>query len=285
MATPSPLFGFTQLEFGFLLGPADGRYMVRDDPEQKPETILVLSTLAAPERRRLRGRRGRKVDEASPEAVPTSRVTVVATEPFATADHAEVWLAAIRDDGDRRDAELERALDVLNAALHAYRVARADPRVRDVSADQALVARIGYGSGDDAVAGLFKQAWELPREGVARAKRSMEAPDERFAALLSGRERVLACEDLVLRAGADVRAERLRPAALQARVALEALLAELPRLSDDRRAELDADRAAIAKAANAALDGDLPDDLAAAVAASVKRMESALRARRLESSS
>ncbi len=280
----SPLFGFTQLEFGFLLGPGDGRYMVRDDPEQTPEIVLVLSTLAAPERRRLRGRRGKAVDKASPEAVPTSRVTVVRTEPFTTADHAEVWLSAVRGDEQRRDDELDRALDTLNAALHAYRIASADPHVRDVSLDQALIGRIGFGSGDDAVAGLFKQAWELPRGGVARARRSMEAPEERFAALLSGRERVLACEDLVLRAAADIRAGRVREAALQARVALEALLTELPRLTDDRRGELEADRDAIGQAANAALAGDLSEELAASLAASIGRMESALRARRLDSS-
>jgi len=281
----SPLFGFTQLEFGFLLGPGDGRYMVREDPEQTPETVLVLSTLAAPERRRLRGRKGRTVEQASPEAVPTSRVTVVRTKPFSTADHAEVWLAAVRDDDERRDDELGHALSVLNDALHAYRLARADPHVRDVSLDQALVARIGFGTGDGAVAGLFTQAWELPRNGVVRAKRSMEAPEERFAALLSGRERILACEDLVLRASADIEAGRTREAALQARVALEALLTELPRLSADRRGELEADRKPIGDAANAALNGDLSDKLAEAVAASVSRMESALRARRLDTAS
>lgn len=279
----SPLFGFVQLEFGFLLGPGDGRYMVRDDPSAEPETVLVLSTLAAPERRRLRGRKGRLVDAASPEAVPTSRATVVHTDPFSTPDHAEVWLSAIRDDAERRDKELDRALATLNGALHAYRVSRADPHVRDVALDQALVGRIGFGSGDDAVAGVFKQAWELPRGGVERAKRSMEAPEERFAALLSGRESVLACEELVLRARMDLGAGRPREAALQARVALEALLAELPRLAADRRSELEADRATVGDAANAALRGDLPDELAEALEASVGRMEAALRARRLDS--
>jgi hypothetical protein len=281
----SPLFGFTQLEFGFLLGPADGRYMVREDPDVTPETVLVLSTLAAPERRKLRGRKGKIVEAASAEAVPTSRATVVRTEPFPTPDHAEVWLSAVRDDPERRDGELDRALSVLNDALHAYRVARADPHVRDVSPDQAIVVRIGFGSGDDAVAGMFKQAWELPRSGIARVKRSMEAPDERFAALLSGRESVLACEELVLRARMDMRAERTREGALQARVALEALLAELPHLPGDRRGELEADRKAIGDAANAALHDTLPAELADAVDASIVRMESALRARRLDSSS
>jgi hypothetical protein len=278
----SPLFGFTQLEFGFLLGPGDGRYMVRKDPAQEPEIVLVLSTLAAPERRRLRGRRGRTVERAAPEAVPTSRATVVRTEPFATPDHAEVWLSAVRDDTERRDGELERALATLNGALHAYRVARADPHLRDVTIDQALIVRVGFGSGDDAVAGLFKQAWELPRGRMARAKRSMEAPEERFAALLSGRESVLACEELVLRARMDLAAGRGREAALQARVALEALLAELPSMPGERRGALEADRAAIGDAANAALGGELTDELAGSLAAAIERMESALRARRLD---
>jgi hypothetical protein len=279
----SPLFGFVQLEFGFLLGPGDGRYMVRDDPDTEPETVLVLSTLAAPERRRLRGRKGKVVEQASPEAVPTSRATFVHTDSFATPDHAEVWLSAVRDDAERRDGELDRALATLNGALHAYRVSRADPYVRDVALDQALVTRIGFGSGDDAVAGMFKQAWELPRGGGVRAKRSMEAPEERFAALLSGRESVLACEELVLRARMDLGAGRAREAALQARVALEALLAELPRLAPDRRTALEVDRTAIGDAANAALRGDLPDELVEALDASVGRMEAALRTRRLDS--
>jgi hypothetical protein len=279
----SPLFGFLQFEFGFLLGPGDGRYMVRDDPAEQAETVLVLSTLAAPQRRLLRGRKGRLVERAEPEPVPTSRATVVRADPFPTFDHAELWLAAVRDDAERRETELDRAMAVLNGALHAYRVACADAHVRDVTAEQALVVRIGFGSGDDAVAGLFKQAWELPRSGVVRARRSMEAPEERFAALLSGRESVLACEELVLRARADLSAGRAREAALQARVALEALLAELPRRRGDRREDLEADRGPIGDAANAALRGELPDDLASALDASVTRMEAALRTRRLDS--
>ena len=53
----------------------------------------------------------------------------------------------------------------------------------------------------------------------------MEAPEERFAALLGGREESLPAEELVLRARADLNAGRLAEAALQARVAIEALLA------------------------------------------------------------
>ncbi|NLT05953.1 MAG: hypothetical protein GXY03_06555 [Solirubrobacterales bacterium] len=277
----SPLFGFVQLEFGFLLGPPDGRYMVRANPAAEPETVLALTTLGAVERRLLRGRRGHSVDRAEPEPVPTSRATAIRTEPFATAGHAESWLAAVRDDGDRRERETDTAVAVLNQALRAWRAASADPYVRDVDLARALVARIGFGSGDAVVGGLYEQAWELPRHGIARARRSMEAPEERFAALLGGRQEILACEELVLRARADLDAHRDREAALQARVALEALLAELPHPPGDRRGPLEADRGPIGAAANAALTGSLSEDLTDALIAAVERMEDALRARRL----
>ncbi len=245
--------------------------------------MLVLSTLGAFERRGLRRRRGTMVDAAAPEPVPTNRATVVRTEPFPTLGHAESWLSAVRSDEQRKDGELERALAAINGALHAYRVAHASPHARDVGLGQALVARIGFGSGDEAVAGMFKQAWELPRGGP-RMKRSMEAPEERFAALLGGRETVLACEELVLRARMDLDAGRTREAALQARVALEALLAELTELSGDRRAVLEADRSAIGTAANAALQGNLAEGLTDDLSNSIGRMESALKARRLSTS-
>ena len=42
-----------QLEFGFLLGPPDGRYLVRPAADALVESVLVLSTLGAPQRARL----------------------------------------------------------------------------------------------------------------------------------------------------------------------------------------------------------------------------------------
>ena len=53
---------------------------------------------------------------------------------------------------------------------------------------------------------------------------------------------MLACEELVLRARADLDAGRFREAALQARVALESLLAEMPEIPGGRRPALEADR-------------------------------------------
>ncbi len=278
------LFGFVQLEFGYLLGPGDGRYMVRSEAGADPECILVLTTLGAPQRRFLGGRRGREVEGADPEPVPTSRATVTRPQAFGGEEEAQAWLDGLRGDIEMADAEVSNAVRVINRALHAHRAARADPFARDVTPEAALVLRIGFGPGDAVADGRFAQAWELPR-GRRRTRRSMEAPEERFAALVGGREQVLACEELVLRARADLEAGRPREAALQARVALESLLAELGDIAGDRRPALEADRAAVGRAANAALKGELAPELGQALADAVARMEAALRARRLSSAS
>jgi hypothetical protein len=252
---------------------------VRPSADALVESVLVLSTLGAPERRRLagarsggsRGRgRGRRIESAEPEPVPTARATVVRGTPFPTRDEAAGWLASAD-----LDAELDSAIAVLNRALHAHRVAAADPYVTEVSAERALVVRIGYGSGEEVAEGRFGECVELPRSGRRRARRSMEAPEERFAALLGGREEVLPAEELVLRARADLNAGRVAEAALQARVAIEALLATV---GSDAVA---AHREAVAEAANAALRGELLGTSAAALEDAVAAMELALKRRRL----
>ena len=120
---------------------------------------------------------------------------------------------------------------------------------------------------------------ELPRFVAGRVKRSMEAPEERFAALLGGREEIHPAEELVLRARADLNAGRPAEAALQCRVAIEALLALLKGGTEEER--VGAHREAVATAANAALRGPLPGEHAAALEEAVAAMEVALRRRRL----
>ena len=244
------------------------------------ERVLALRTLGAPQRRLLRGRRGTEVEHAEAEPVPTTRATVIRPEPFPDPGRAEAWLDGARGSEEELEAELAAALAVLNRALHAHRAARADLAARDVTRTSALVVRLGFGSGDQVAEGRFERGWELPRQ-ARKAKRTMEAPDERFAALLGGRETVLACEELVLRARADLDAGRVREAALQARIALETLLAELEKLPDARRRALEDDRGQVGAAANAALRGPLDPGAAEAVTAAVGRMEAALRGHRL----
>jgi hypothetical protein len=244
---------------------------VRPAPDALVESVLVLSTLGAPERRRMGGRKPRPVETARPEPVPTARATVVRAAPFPSRGEAEGWLASLD-----AEAECDAALTVLNRALHAHRVAAADPYAGELSADRALVVRVGHGSGDELADGRFGEALELPRFVRDRPRRSMEAPEERFAALLGGRTEILPAEELVLRARADLNALRFREAALQARIAIEALLATgagAERVAPHRQA--------VADAANAALHGELPGDSATALEDAVTAMESALTRRRL----
>jgi hypothetical protein len=268
-----------------LLGPPDGRYLVRPSVDALVESVLVLSTLGAPERRRLRtGRaRPRPLESAEPEPVPTTRATIVRGASFPSDDDAAAWLEGLRGDGNALESEVDAAVAVLNRALHSHRVATADPYVTEVSPERALVVRVGYGSGDEVADGRYREALELPHAGRRRPRRSMEAPEERFAALVGGREEVLPAEELVLRARADLNAGRLAEAALQARVAIEALLAAgvASAQSGPAGASLASHRDAVAAAANAALSGALPGDSAAALEEAVAAMELALKRRRL----
>jgi hypothetical protein len=254
---------------------------VRGGPEGAPQSVIALKTLAAPQRRLLGRKRPRKVAEAGPEPVPTSRATVIGAEPFASALEAEAWLAALKRDRDALVEEARLGSAELNRMLRAHRAAAADAWASvEVSPAHALVVRVGYGVGDLVAEGRFDDALELPRTeagALSRGRRGdVIGPGERLAAILSGRDQLLACEELVLRARADLDAHRPREAALQARIALEAVLAELP---PDVDPELAASRAEVGDAANAALEGDPPEHLQHAVEHAVARMERALRRR------
>jgi hypothetical protein len=182
------------------------------------------------------------------------------------------------------EADLAAGLVVINRALHAFRVVTADPYLHEIGREQALVARVGYGAGDQVASGLWSDARELS-EGPGRRRRSaILQPQAQFAAALGGRQRVLACEELTLRARADVDHERDREAALQLLVALDAALAELPvdpraDALADRLAELRGRRHAVAQAAQAALAGPADDASREVVVDTLERLEAALRAR------
>ncbi len=84
--------------------------------------------------------------------------------------------------------------------------------------------------------------------------------------------------------GPDLLGHEYAPDRAQARVAIEALLAETTREElEPLAADLEADRTAVAEAANAALAGDPPEALSLATAEAVARIEAALRRRRLRS--
>jgi hypothetical protein len=283
--TTSRRFLFVQFEFPWVLGPEPGRYTIRERLGEAPAHILVLGTLGAAERRRLAPRRRPRDAPPAPEAepVPVSRATLVDTAALPGSEAAERRL---------RDADLEAlaqaGLARLNRVLHAHRVAVADPYVREVGRAQALVVRVGYGDGERVSEGRWASARELPAvERGARGARGRSAalrPQERLAALLAGRDAALACEELTLRARSDVDAGRLREAALQLRIAVDAALAELEPWRDqadlaERLAQLRVRRGEVAAAADAALRSGLDDEHIATVHAVLARVEAALRAR------
>jgi hypothetical protein len=256
---------------------------VRPSPGEDPTHVVVLGTLGAVQRSRLKRRRSRAA-EPEPEASPvlTARATVidVAVE-LDDEDTAKGWLNRGVEDAD---AEATRALVVLNRVLHAHRAAAADPYLRDVSAEQALVARLGFGAGEQVADGRWTEAVELDLEPRRPRRIAALRPQERLAAILGGRERTLVCEELTLRARLDLDEGRPREAALQLRVALEAALAELEDVTGvqdmaERLDELREARGAVGRAANDALAGDLGDEAAERVEAVVGRIEAALRAR------
>ncbi len=258
--------------------------MLRPAGGGEPTHVIVFATLGAPQRRLLGGRRAQRADpEPGPTPVSTARATVISAQPIAE-DESEGWLRGLDDEG--QDVFLAESMAALNRAIHAHRLAAADPGLHDVTVDRALVARIGYGSGDQVAEGRWHAAVEVPLTRRRRERRvAALRPQERLAAVLGGRDEPLACELLTLRARSDLDAGRTREAALQLRVALEAALAELAgadsgrRNMDERLDELRDRRGAVGAAANAAVAGELDDEATEAVEGTVARLEAALRAR------
>jgi hypothetical protein len=282
----SPFFGFAQFDFPGTLPLADGRYLARG------ESVLVLQTIAAPPRPSRRRRRPRDAEVAAPPAeVPVARATAVrAFEPFAGAEEAAAWLAKATAAEETVDLVVEAGIGLVNEALHAHSIAAADPYLGPLTADRAVSVRIGYGSGEETAEGAFSEAREVDASagGMSRRRRRQEdlRPQERVAAVLRGRERIDACEPLLLRARADLDAGRPRAAALQLRIGVEALLAELPEALDDGDhrtdiAALEERREAVEAAAERALTVDLTPEAEATVREALEIAERVLRRRRV----
>jgi hypothetical protein len=260
----SKLFGFVQLDLAGALPLADGRYVVRDDGE---ETVLVVETLAAPAPPRRRRRRPQESDaNATPATLPLARVTVIrATDSFTTDEDATRWLEATVGDEAAADTLVANGVATLNRALHVHAVVSGDPHQQAVSSDRAAAIRVGYGRGEQVANGEWTTAREIDVHGGASPRQRREEslrPQERTAAILGDREQLDACETLLLRARADLDSGRTREAALQLRIALDALLAELPDAVDDPShsedmATLESRRKEATAAADSAIQGDL----------------------------
>ena len=110
---------FQQVEFGFPLGPGDGRFLIRAAPGGAPDHVLVLGSLVSTERARRRDRRGRSVEAAEPATVVVQRATVV--RPIGEAANA----ALAGELGERDREAVARSTARMEAALAARRLASA----------------------------------------------------------------------------------------------------------------------------------------------------------------
>lgn len=234
-------FLFTQFEFPWELGPQDGRYLMRAGPDAEPERVIVLTTLGARRRPPSRGQlwtaaaragsRTRAVEpEPEPSEVATARATIVDPVSLSAERQAKAWLSELD-----REREIESAIATLNRVLHYHRISAADPHVREVSPEQALTIRAGWGEGEQVADGLWAHAVELTWRGPGGVRRKRIGdraaalrPQERLAVLLGGRGAALVCEELALRARADLAQGRLAHAAIELQGAYASALRELP---------------------------------------------------------
>jgi hypothetical protein len=223
--------------------------------------------------------------------VPLVRATAIrAFEPFGGAEEAAAWLAATSAADAALDAVVETGLALVNDALHAHAVSAADPFTQALGPERAVAVRIGYGSGEETAEGAYSEAVEVDvwATGTSPRRRRQEdlRPQERVAGVLRGRDRIAACEPLLLRARADLDAGRRREAALQLQIGIRALLAELGEALDDEDhrgdiAALTERQASIDAAAERALRGDLDGESETEVRESLELAERVLRRRRV----
>jgi hypothetical protein len=113
-------------------------------------------------------------------AVAETRATVIDATPHEEGA-ARTWVA------QAGEPELLGALAVLNRAVHGHGVAAADPYVAEVAPWRPLRTRVGYGAGEDVAEGRWARARELPAPEDPRSRTLLLRPQERLAALLSGR--------------------------------------------------------------------------------------------------
>jgi hypothetical protein len=156
-----------------------------------------------------------------------TRASAIATEGFADEAEAAGWLERCRSSADEREQLVEQGLRVVNRAIHAHRLAAADPHVHEVGLGQAQLVRAGYGTGDELVAGRWTAAYALPEPRRRTRRRELVEPQQELARIVGGRCPSYASEDLALRARLDLQQGRTAQAALQLEAALSALSGEL----------------------------------------------------------
>ena len=179
----------------------------------------MTTTLGAPQRRCCGGRRTARRRPPSPPCRHRAR-DARRRAPFDGEARRRALARAAGED------EIDEALAVLNRVLHRSapppptRRARGRPR-------QALVARVGYGEGEEVAHGRWTEAHDLPPPAPATPPRRGAAPAGAPRRAARRPRRAAGRRGARAARAADLDAGRRREAALQLRIALEAALAEL----------------------------------------------------------
>jgi hypothetical protein len=300
------LHPFVSLEFSSALGPPAGRYLVRpgggsaesngarpDGPAVVPaedrvarvghaDVLQLMTVGAASARGGLVFRRARKADaEAEPRDVSILIATLIgATNAFAGPSDAVRFLDGCRGDEEEQAALVAQCVEVINLAVRAYRAAARDPYAAEIDATDAREIRIGYGEAEDLARGGWTEAFQPPppREPkLSRAERL--APTEVVAQVVSGKLPLLVSEDLALRTMLDLEHGRPRVAALQLKVCLDMIVAELTDAGESflpPRDDLEGRMEAAERLCQLALDDRLDDDAIGELGEILDRVEDAL---------
>lgn len=260
------LFAFAQLEFSHAIGPPAGRYVVGAPagdtrasaaagarawppplPAEATADVLVVAKLgAAPARARLL-RRTQPALDGEPRDVVLITATFVRSRHALDDAAARETVAGLRRSDADREALIAEALEVVNLAIRAHRAVAGDPYLAEVTRRDPRVVRVGVGSGELLSEGRWSDALVAPPPRDGRLK----APTltEYVADVLGGRLKLAECEELAVRALADVEQGRHRAGALQLRAAADLAGAEDPPVRTDL--------AAVQRCAEAALAGAL----------------------------
>ncbi len=251
------LLAFVQVKLPAMLSVPDGRWLLRAADGGEGHQVAIVHTVEVP---------SAPTAAIAPPAPPAPArtpdrdceshrerftfVTVVDGDPLPSPETAGEVLARI---------EAEEAIDIAFGAIdrlcEACRIAAADDRAGTVDRRATLALWAGYGEGEQLSVGRSTEARRLrlpadeqsigPSQSLGpsqstrqipsmRARRSHRrgllagaAAQERIAALLSGREVALICEELVLRASSDLKAGRYAHCAIELERAYAAALSEL----------------------------------------------------------
>ena len=237
---------------------------MREQGSDQTSHVIVIATVQAPT-----VKRSRKLKAApAPNEVAIARVTVIDAQPNASNE----------DDAER----VKLALGLIGRTLYAHRVslvAADDPG----APPEPLAIRVGIGTGPQVAEGMWMEARELPSAQKVGSRRRPPASDERFAALLSGRQSFPACALIALRARADLDAGRTREAALMIDTAISTARSELAgKIGSDREEQLAAHATSAAAAGEAARTGDVPPEALAQATLGLERLEAALKSLALD---